>query len=186
MTNRLYIEQFSDNRKFLSGLTGRLIYSKLIAAIEKQREPSPLFLDFSGITVSGSFYSQAVFPLRNFARRMGAYLVLCNLNADSFDELTWLLEMATDATYVCDLDQNNQILNLRWIGNLDAKQRLTFEAVLVQQESDASKLALSFPNENIKITGWNNRLVALHKKGLIMEIRHGRSKTYRPVLQIQF
>lgn len=178
------LADLSDGREFLSGLVGRRIYPKMIQAIEKSDEPRPVFLDFSGVVASGSFFSHAVFPLRNFARRMGAYIVLSNLNADSEDELRWLLDMSTDAVYVCGIDGEGGITEPRWLGNLDEKQRLTLEAVLGQTTTDAAGLAEQFSEEDIQRTGWNNRLAALYKKGLLMEIRSGRSKSYRPVLEI--
>jgi hypothetical protein len=179
------IKELAGEKAFLSGLGGKWIYPKLVASIDHREQPSVVFLDFAGITVSGSFFSQAILPLRVFARRMNAYLVLSNLNPDSLDELGWLLDIGTDAVYICELDQGDGIKKARWIGNLDPKQRLTLQALISEKECDAGKLAELFPGEDIRLTGWNNRLAALAKKGLAMEIKDGRSKRYRPVLGIE-
>lgn len=183
MVTRLKILNVAGERTFLSGLFGRAIYPKLIEMIDKQKSPSPVFLDFSGLSASGSFFGQSIMPLRSFARRMNAYIVLCNLNEDSQDELRWLLEDTSDAVYICDIDDSDIVSNATCVGNLDPKQKLTFEAVVKVGESDANEIAERFPSERIEVTGWNNRLAALNKKGLLMEFKDGRSKRYRPVLQ---
>lgn len=179
---RIKVATLSSGRSFLSGMVGRSLYPKLVAMIEKQTPPSPIFIDFEGVMVSGSFFSQAILPLRKFARRMDAYLVLCNLDAESKDELTWLLDFTADAVFVCELDAANKIRESHWVGNLEEKQLLTLNAVQEQRVADAASLSEIFTGEDIQMTGWNNRLAALSKKGLLIELRKGRSKSYRPVL----
>ncbi len=180
--SKIKIKELAENRSFLSGLFGRHIYPILISRIDKQIEPTRIFLDFEGVSASGSFFSQAILPLRKFARRMDAYLVLCNLDEESKEELRWLLDVSPDAVFICNINDDEIISNVEWIGNLEEKQRLTLEAVGQWSDTDAASLSKKY--EDIKATGWNNRLVALSEKGLLMEFRSGRSKRYRPVLEI--
>ena len=181
---KITLRDFVGEREVVSGLLGRSIYPQLIASIEKQSEPSQIFIDFAGLMVTGSFISQAILPLRRFARRMDGYLVLCNLNQESLEELQWLLDISPDAVFVCELNESGSISNVRWIGNLEDKQLFTLEAVQREQVVDASKLSELYKGEGIQLTGWNNRLSSLSEKGLLMEIRKGRSKSYRPVLSV--
>jgi hypothetical protein len=52
------------------------------------------------------------------------------------------------------------------------------------KEVDATTLARAYEvKEGIQVTGWNNRLTSLAAKGLLMEIKRGRSKVYRTVLE---
>lgn len=174
------IREFAEGREFLSGLTGRRIYPRLIASIDKQNEPTTVFLDFTGVSASGSFFSQAILPLRIYARRMDGYVVVCNLDEESKDELGWLLDVTPDAIFICNLSEG-VVSNPRWIGNLEEKQLFTLRAVGEETETDATYLSKKY--KDVQATGWNNRLSALSQKGLLMEYRSGRSKTYRSVLQ---
>lgn len=177
------ITDFADGRQFLSGLAGRRIYPRLIASIDKQAKPTPVFLDFAGLSASGSFFSQAVLPLRIYARRMDGYIVVCNLDEESRDELAWLLDVTPDAIFICNLDEDGTISEPRWIGNLEEKQLFTLRAVEEETQTDATHLSEKY--KDVQATGWNNRLATLSQKGLLMEFRSGRSKTYRPVLETQ-
>ncbi len=71
------------------------------------------------------------------------------------------------------------------LGELDPKQRLTFDLVHERGETDAGALMRDFgESEGVKhTTAWNNRLASLAALGLIIEQSQGRSKRYRPLFE---
>jgi hypothetical protein len=72
----------------------------------------------------------------------------------------------------------------RLIGELDPAQRSTFEAVIELGAITAPELAVRFPSQGIGATASNNRLSALATKGLLVERKKGKSKSFRPLLEI--
>ena len=84
----------------------------------------------------------------------------------------------------CTLKSDGRAVKPQVIGTLEEKQRLTLDAVLELEEADAGMLAERFgTREKIGVTGWNNRLASLAAGGILMEVRSGRGKRYRPVLE---
>lgn len=71
------------------------------------------------------------------------------------------------------------------IGQLDPKQRRTFELVQQRRETDAGELMRDFSDtERLKSpTAWNNRLASLASLGLVAEVSQGRSKRYKLVFE---
>ncbi len=69
------------------------------------------------------------------------------------------------------------------LGELDPKQRLTFDLVCEHGETDAGALMRSYgESEGLKhATAWNNRLASLASRGLVIEQSYGRAKRYRPL-----
>jgi hypothetical protein len=172
----------------LSGLPrGQALLGKLIAAARPQEEPTPLFLDFKGVNVAtSSFLRSGILGFRDHCIRMGLnlYPILANLNDEIIDDLKVVLEQRGDAFVVCSLSDNGRVSSVRVVGSLDEKQRLTLEAVIKEGETDAASLKEQHEEtESIGTTGWNNRLTSLAEKGLVVEVKRGRGKLYRPVLE---
>lgn len=176
-----------SERKVLTGLVGKRMYPRLIELLIPQAKPEPLFINFSGLTSSGSFFSQAILPLRDylFSLRYNLYPIMANVDDETLEELQWLFEISPDAVLACNLDNLGRVNSPKWVGVLEEKQQITFEAVLKEQVTDATTLSTKYRDENISITGWNNRLSSLVSKGLIMEFKKGRGKGYKPVLEMQ-
>ena len=63
-----------------------------------------------------------------------------------------------------------------WGGPIENRARLILETV------DAMAAAWSI--ERVGATAWNNRLASLAAKSLVVEILQGRTKKYRPVLEV--
>ena len=166
---------------------GQLLFSKLIGAVRPQDEPTPIFLDFKGVNVAtSSFLRAGILAFRDHCVRMGLNLfpVLANINNEIVDDLKVMLEQRGDAFLVCDLSDKGRVTSARLIGSLDDKQRLTLEAVIREGETDAATLKEKHEKtEKIGATGWNNRLSSLAEKGLVVEVKRGRGKLYRPVLE---
>jgi hypothetical protein len=166
---------------------GQLLFGKLIGVVRPQDEPTAIFLNFKGVDVAtSSFLRAGILAFRDHCVRMGLNLfpVLANINNDIADDLKVMLEQRGDAFVVCDMDDDERVSSIRVVGSLDEKQRLTLEAVIQEGETDAASLKEKHEDtEKIGTTGWNNRLTSLAEKGLVMEVRRGRGKLYRPILE---
>jgi hypothetical protein len=185
---QISIYELGGGLEVLSGQPrGQLFLGKLIGAIRPQDEYTPLFLNFKGVKVAtSSFLRAGILAFRDHCVRMGLnlYPVLANINDEIADDLKIMLEKCGDAFVVCDLGDDEQASSIRVIGSLDETQRLTLEAVILEGETDAATLKEKHKNtESIGTTGWNNRLTSLAEKGLVVEVKRGRGKLYRPVLE---
>jgi hypothetical protein len=70
-------------------------------------------------------------------------------------------------------------------GNLDEKLQETLKLVSRKRETTAAQLhEESKAVDTIGATAWNNRLATLAAKSLVVEILQGRTKKYRPVLEV--
>lgn len=185
---KISIFELGGGLEVLSGQPrGRLLFSKLVEAVRPEDEPSAIFLDFRGVNVAtSSFLRAGILAFRDHCVRMGLNLfpVLANINDDIADDLKVMLEQRGDAFVACDMGDDGPISSIRVVGSLDEKQRITLEAVIREGETDAATLREKHEEtEKIGTTGWNNRLSSLAEKGLVVEVKRGRGKMYRPVLE---
>lgn len=154
--------------------------------------PEPVFLDFVSVQVAtASFLRESVLAFRDTVRnrRSNFYPVIANANDVVADELRVLVAQHGDVLMLCSLDQNDQVREPRLVGDLDPKQRVTFN--LVQKKrgvTDAAELMREHgKNEGVKQTAWNNRLATLASLGLVVELSQGRAKRYRPLFtEVQY
>ena len=167
--------------------TGVFLQAKLLEEIESGEWRSEvIFLDFIGIKhATASFLREAVLGLRQSVRRRAPQLqvVIANASPTVLEELRFVLAAASDAAVVCELGRGDEVRKPRLLGTLEEAQRQTLRAVLALGEADAGALRAMFKDESIGPTAWNNRLSALVDRGVLLEIRHGRSKTFRPVVE---
>lgn len=193
MRQVIQIKLLAGDDEVLSGaIRGMNFLPKLVEELNelgRRTIPEPLFLDFSGIVVATSSYlREAILGFRDYCLRMETnfYPVLANISQQTRDELEVLLVPRGDAFVVCKLNGRGNVSEVEIIGTLEEKQRLTLEAVISAGEADAATLEEQYRDrEQIKATGWNNRLAALVSKGILMESRKGRGKTYRPILEFK-
>jgi hypothetical protein len=166
---------------------GVLCFTKLVRSVQKVPEPTPLFIDFVDVkAATASFLRESVLKFRNYClqSQLNLFPVVANANQEILDDLGLALKVSGEAILICALNARGLVSNPQVFGELEEKQRLTFEAVKKQSEVDANTLARTHEGiENIQVTGWNNRLASLAAKGLLMEIKRGRSKAYRTVLE---
>ena len=101
------------------------------------------------------------------------------------DELLALLEPRGDVLMKCVLADDGTVTDALPIGELDPKQRMTFDLVRERGETDATSLMREYgESEGVKhTTAWNNRLASLAALGLVIEQSQGRSKRYRPLFK---
>lgn len=116
--------------------------------------------------------------------RSNWYPVVANAGDLVAEELKVLVSAHGNAVMQCSLDEAGKAVNARIIGDLDPKQRLTFDLVRQRGETDAGELMKAHGDSAQKVvqTAWNNRLAALVNLGLIVELSQGRAKRYRPLL----
>jgi hypothetical protein len=185
---KLDIRRLADGNAVLSGKTsGFRMFLKLVEATkDESKEPQLLLLDFSGIDVAtGSYLRETVLHLRDHVRgrRSNFYPVVANANEAVLEELSDLLRSGGGALMTCALGHGDQVTRSSVIGDLEPKQRMTFELIAKSGETDAAGLKRA-EDDGVQVTAWNNRLAALAGLGLIMEITEGRSKRYRPLFEV--
>lgn len=172
----------------LSGaISGRKLLSVLIAATPSGEEPTPAFLDFVGVEVAtASFLREGVIGFRNYARQSlrNVYPAAANLPPAVAEELEFFVRSHGDVLWSCEIGPDGAVASARLIGDLDPAQRATFEAARTLGAITAPELAIRFAEQQIGPTAWNNRLSALALKGLLVERKQGKSKSFSPLLEI--
>ena len=183
---RISIEELAG--QILAGAAmGRAVLIKLLerSSAEPLR-PEALYLDFTGVHVAtASYLRESVLTFRDVvrARRSNWYPVVANANAQIGEELSELLHSRGDVIGCCEIDEAGQLTTSGMLGRLDEKQELTFELLTRLGEADAAEMMRSTSADEIGQTAWNNRLAALSKCGVAMELSRGRTKRYRPIFQ---
>jgi hypothetical protein len=168
-------------------VNGTVALSRLVAATTAEpQQPEPIFLDFSKVEVAtASYLRESILAFRDLVRgrRSTFYPVIANANDTIRDELAELMHTRSDVLVICSLDIGDTVIESDLIGELDPKQRITFELVRKHGETDAGELMRAYgEGEGLKhTTAWNNRLTALAARGLLIEISQGRAKRYRPL-----
>ena len=175
-----------DSDVLAGALTGRKALGALLERIEREpEEPEPVYLDFAGVEVAtASFLRESVLDFRDIVRRRwtNCYPVVANANDTIAEELSVLLEPQRDVLMLCTLNKDGVPCASRLLGELEPKQRITFELVRKLGEADAGELMRTANgSEGVGQTAWNNRLASLSRLGLLMETSHGRAKRYRPL-----
>jgi DNA-binding transcriptional ArsR family regulator len=170
-------------------LNGKAGLGRLLEATAVEPEKSePLFIDFRGVDVAtASYLRESVLALRNMIRGRDSqyYPVIANPNVAIRDELLELARTRGDVFMTCELAEDGKVRRPALVGDLEAKQRLTFDLVSRHGETDAGELMREYGKreKTRHATAWNNRLSALASLGLIVEQREGRLKRYRPLFQ---
>ena len=180
------IRDLANNDVLAGALTGRKALGTLLEQIDGEPEdPEPVYLDFTGVAVAtASFLRESVLEFRDTVRRRwtGYYPVVANANDTIREELSVLLEPQRDVLLLCTLNDDGVPGAPRLVGELEPKQRITFDLVKKLGEADAGELMRTTNgSEEVGQTAWNNRLASLSRLGLLMELSHGRAKRYRPL-----
>lgn len=176
-----------DGRILAGAINGRRVLAKLLERTGRDpRQPEMVFLDFTGVEVAtASFLRESVLSFRDAVRghRTNLYPVIVNTNELVGDELKVLMEARGDVLMLCSLDASDAPCEPYLIGELDPKQRMTFDLVQQRRETRAAELMHEYgEREKTTVqTAWNNRLATLANLGLVVELSQGRSKSYRPL-----
>jgi hypothetical protein len=151
-------------------------------------EPALVVLDFTGVDLATSSYlSEVLVPLRDHLRlrRQPGYAVAANLSEKVREEIEELLRRSGDAFLTCATDASGRITDVQLCGKLDDKLQETLLLVSRKRETTAAQLyEESRTIDMVGATAWNNRLASLAAKSLVVEILQGRTKKYRPVLEV--
>ncbi|RVU18503.1 hypothetical protein EOE48_10640 [Methylobacterium oryzihabitans] len=170
----------------LSGVqAGRQLLGKLVAAARPSADPEPAYLDFDGVEVAtASFLREGVIAFRDYARTTlpALYPVIANASPAVTEELEFFLRHRKDAMWACRLARAGEPRDPKILGELDEAHRSTFELVARLGTASAPSLAAQ-SEERLAPTAWNNRLSSLAARGLLMERRSGKTKTFAPVLE---
>lgn len=183
---RISVRTLADRNVLAGAELGRQVLAKLITLLPSDSEPEPCFLDFADAPpATGSFLRECVLGFRRYVRGQGMpiYPVVANADPGTLEELNHLLEMLSEALPACSLDDAGAVRDARVLGILESTQQRTFAAVIDAGSTTAAALANKFVDEHVGVTAWNNRLVSLVQKGLLIERSVGRAKTYEPVLK---
>jgi hypothetical protein len=138
--------------------------------------------------ITPSFARESFISMRALlrAQRSNLFPVVVNANADVREDLALTLKIAQSAILCCSRDANGKLDAFELIGDLEAHLQATFNLVAERGETDAKELkelTNGKPgNAPVVQTAWNNRLAKLVELGALIEIPHGRSKRYRPVI----
>ena len=179
--------RIASNRVTLAGSAmGRQMLATLIGETKPVTEPTVAYIDFAGIDIAtGSFLREAVLGVRDFRRNaIGAlYPVVANANAVIEEELSDYLKDRNDAIWACSLDSAELASQPHILGALDAAHQTTLKLLLEHRLISAPELARLRPNEGIGVTAWSNRLATLTAKGIAMEFKSGKGKSFAPVME---
>ncbi len=165
---------------------GRQMLAQLIEKTKPVAEPTLAFLDFAEVDIAtGSFLREAVMGFRDFCRNAAGmiYPVVANTNATIEEELATYLRGRNDAIWACALDADGAATDPRILGELDAGQMSTIQLIAQHHPISAPELAKLRPDDKIGTTAWNNRLATLSAKGMLKEVRHGKTKLFSPVME---
>lgn len=165
---------------------GRQMLAHLIERTKPVTQPTVAFMDFEGIDIAtGSFLREAVMGFRDFCRNAAGmiYPVVANANAAIEEELSTYLRGRNDAIWACEIDAEGDATNPRILGELDPAQISTIKLIGENHPISAPELARLRPEENIGVTAWNNRLATLSAKGMLKEMRKGKTKLFSPVME---
>lgn len=184
---QISVYELCGKKSILSGtFSGRQLLSALIAAVPSKDSPEVIFLDFTSVDVAtSSFLRESIFSFRSFTRRSipSLYPVISNASNAVLDELDFYLKQTNDSIWYCTLEANGSIGSATILGELEPSLRETFDLVQGLGRTSAPQLAALPSERTIGVTAWNNRLSALSGKGLIVERRDGKTKTFSPVLE---
>ncbi|VIO69559.1 hypothetical protein CI1B_27650 [Bradyrhizobium ivorense] len=170
-----------------SASDGRAGFKAMLEKIQTDpASPTPLVIDFAGITVAtASYLREAIFNLKTFLRGSNSkfYPVVANANAVVLDELAVIADARKENLLAADVSPAGAVENQHIIGQLDPKQASTFERVTGLGRTTAGDLNRMFGEADgvTAPTVWNNRLASLAAAGLILEFTQGRAKFYQPL-----
>ncbi|HEY1745638.1 MAG TPA: hypothetical protein VGG11_02585 [Xanthobacteraceae bacterium] len=183
------VAQMAKGNVLAGALNGRAGLTRLLELIQAEPAgPELVFLDFLNIEVAtASYLRECIVAFRDVIRGRDSlyYPVIANPNQEVRDELLELARARGDVFMTCALASGGTVNQPALVGDLEAKQLLTFTLVQRHGATDAGELMREHgKDENVRhATAWNNRLSALVKLGLIVEMRQGRLKRYRPLFQ---
>jgi len=124
-----------------------------------------------------AFFPRHVSDLRPY----DLYIAVSNLSPEVREEFNDFLQHRYIPMLLASRYNENQIEEASLLGHLDDALKMTLEALVKHKAATAPRLFDLYPNENITVTAWNNRLNDLQSLRLARRIRSGRSWQYQPL-----
>lgn len=186
---QISMKEVGQGNILAGAINGKAALGRLLEIVTVEPgTPQPLFLDFGAVDVAtASYLRESVVAFRIVIRGRDSlyYPVIANPNDSIRDELLELARTRSDVFVTCDLEADGKVSRTAIVGELEAKQRLTFDLVKQRGETDAGELMREYGKreKTRHATAWNNRLATLASLGLIVKMRQGRLKRYRPLFQ---
>jgi len=185
---KIKLVEVGGSNVLAQAIGGRSVLRKLLVATDIEPDhPEPVFLDFQGVDVAtSSFLRESVLGFRDTTRTGGSnlYPLVSNANAAVKEELIEMLRLRGEAILSCNLSEAGAVSDVELLGALDPKHRQTFDLVVQLGETDAGTLMRDHgEDEVVSRTAWNNRLATLANLRLVVEVKQGRAKRYKPVVE---
>lgn len=159
---------------------GRDALGKLVGAMPPP--PANVLVDLTGIElVTASAFREAFVPLAKQATEEGRSLVYVNADPLILEEAMVVAEQV-GLVLVFAKQESQGVHDAVAVGPLEEKLATAFRIVLELGEADARQVS-EHSGEGTVTTAWNNRLVALHRMGLLSERRAGKTKFYKPIIE---
>ncbi len=141
-----------------------------------------LLVDLSGVElVTASAFREAFIPLAQQAAEQGRGCLFVNAEPLVKEEAAVVADQMGRVVVFATYDPHG-IRDAVAIGPLDDKLAATFRIVLELGEADAKRVK-DQSGEDTVTTAWNNRLVALHRMGLVAVRQAGKTKYYTPIVE---
>jgi hypothetical protein len=140
--------------------------------------------DWSGVRVAtASYFAAALVPVLKTLSSSGQdiYFVLCGLKVNCEEELDFVLKAEGLAALVADKVERGQVVSAHAIGKLEPAHAETLGKVMRRAGLTAKDLvngSRRAGRPKIGTTAWINRLVSLHKLGLVRRKRVGKEFIY--------
>lgn len=168
-------------RPSLAGIAaGRAALAALMPAVSTTT--GPVYLDFKGVElITASAFREAVLPVVALIASSGKACILANVNTTTKEEACLAAERMAVVLVFGELEEGG-LRDPVAAGQLEEKHAIALRIVLKLGEADA-KAVKEQSGENTVTTVWNNRLVALHKMGLLKARKVGKTKLYSPIVE---
>ncbi len=159
---------------------GRAALLRLMPAAQNSKGIA--LLDFAGVELmTASAFREAILPLIAFLTQDSRVCILVNANEVIREEAVIAAERIGQPLLFAD-KVGAGLERPTVMGKLDDKLTIALDIVLTHGEVDAKQVSEK-SLEGTVTTVWNNRLVALHKMGLLRERKAGKTKFYSPVVE---
>ena len=143
---RIHMSKLSggDTQVLAGAARGRSARAQLLERTGSEpSQPETVFLDFQNVEVAtASYLRESVLFFRDEIRRRRSnfYPVIANPPKLVLEELRILVMARCDALMICSLDKDDHVCDSYLLGDLDPKQRFTFDLVQDLSETSAAEL----------------------------------------------
>lgn len=139
-----------------------------------------LTLDFSDVlVVTASWLSAMLLPLYRWAADDQTdlfFVIVYGEETDWLDDLRLVARHNRKLFLIRPATAETQAVAL--VGPIDDAERRTLMKIAELGEATGAMLERECPDENIRATGWNNRLKDLYEKRVLRRVKRGREHVY--------